>query len=359
MKITFLMSVVSQNGGSRVIAIYAKKLLELGHDVRVVSRIPKEKNLPRRLRDRYRGITAPDRDRTAFFDFLGDRHIQIPWKFPVEAVDMPGADVIIATWWRTAFEVASLPPRMGRKIYFVQHHEVHDTQPWDLSGGSYWLPLKKITIADWLVETMADTYGDADVIKVENSVDTEQFRADPRERNTTPTVGLLYAPTRFKGIDISVRALEIARQKFPDLRLLAFGTKRPTSDFPLPEVSEFHLLPRQDELCKLYSRCDVWLCGSRAEGFHLPPLEAMACRTPVVATRVGGAVETVTDGKNGYLVPVGDAEALGQRLTELLERSPEAWKAMSDAAYARALNYSWDDAAEAFLDAIHELTTRD
>lgn len=352
MKITFLMSVVSQNGGGRVVAIYAEKLLAMGHDVKVVSRIPQEKSLPRKLIDRYRGVVPPDPDRTAMFDFLGERHIQIPWKFPIEPADVPEADVVIATWWRTAFEVATLPPSKGKKLYFVQHHEVHDNQPWDLSGGSYWLPLKKITIADWLVETMAQKYRDTDVIKVENSVDTTQFRAAPRDRNTIPTVGMLYSPTRFKGIDISLRALDIARQTFPDLKLIAFGTKAPTNAYPLPPGSEFHLLPKQDALRDLYSKCDVWLCGSRAEGFHLPPLEAMACRTPVVSTRVGGATETVTDGVNGYLAPVEDADALGQRLVELLEKPPEVWKSMSDAALARAESYSWEDAAEAFQDAI-------
>lgn len=349
MKITFVMPVILQNGGCRVVAIYAEKLLAMGHDVKVVSRRPEEQGLARQTVQKLRGKTTRiDPQRTAYFDGLGDRHIQIPWKVPLEASDIPDSDVIVATWWRTAFEVAALPPEKGAKAYFIQHHEVHSHLPWDLSGGSYWLPLNKITIADWLVDTMANLYNDPGVPKVENSVDTDQFDAPPRQRNTVPTVGLLYSKTPFKGVEVSLKALNIARARFPDLRLVAFGASDPGDDLPLPEGAEFHKLPAQDAIRDIYAKCDVWLCGSWAEGFHLPPLEAMACRCPVVATRVGGTVEAVTEGVNGYLVETGDSEALGARLIDVLSKSPEDWRAMSDAAHARAHRYTWDDAARLF-----------
>ncbi len=349
MKITFIMPVVKQNGGCRVVAIYAEKLLARGHDVTVVSRLPEPKSRARALSDGLRGrSSSEDPNRTAYFDGLGPRHVQVPWKWPVEAEDVPDGDVVVATWWRTAFEVATLPPEKGAKAYFIQHHEIHDNQPWELSAGSYWLPLRKITIADWLVDTMARLYDDPDVVKVENSVDTVQFNAPPRDRNARPRVGLLYSPTRFKGVDISLKAIARAQARFPDLQLVAFGASKPAPPLELPEGSEFHLLPAQDSLRDIYASCDVWLCGSRAEGFHLPPLEAMACRCPVVGTRVGGVVEVVDEGVNGHVVDVEDAEALGDRLIDVLAKSPEEWRAMSEAAYARAHGYSWDDATAAF-----------
>ncbi len=348
MKITFIQAMAKQNGGCRVNSIYAKKLLAAGHDVTVISRLPEVHSLPRRMINRLRGVPKPDPDGDMFFRDLGARHVQIPHKYPLEASDVPDADVVIATWWRTAFEVATLPPEKGKKFYFIQHHEVHKFLPWDLSGGSYYLPLKKITIADWLVETMANVYGDTDVIKVENSVDTQQFYAPPRARNETPVVGFLYSQNPFKGVEFTLKAVEIARRRFPDLKVVAFGASSPDEKMPLPENSEFHLLPAQDKLRDIYAQCDVWLCGSRAEGFHLPPSEAMACRCPLVSTRVGGAVEIVNEGVNGHIVDVEDAEALGARLTSILERTPEEWRAMSDAAFARVNSYTWDNATEAF-----------
>src|SRR6056297_2809665 len=130
-KITFLCPEISQGGGSRVIAIYAGKLLERGHDVTVVSRQPKPVSRQRRLLDRLQGRPAPGdpRTRTVHFDFLGDRHRWLPWKWPVDADDVPDGDVLIATWWRTAFEVVMMPPEKGAKAYFVQHHEVFTNLP--------------------------------------------------------------------------------------------------------------------------------------------------------------------------------------------------------------------------------------
>lgn len=81
----------------------------------------------------------------------------------------------------------------------------------------------------------------------------------------------------------------------------------------------------------------------------------MACRCPVVSTRVGGAVEIVTEGVNGHIVDVEDAEALGARLIDVLSLSPDDWRAMSDAAHARVLSYTWDDAAQAFEAALRQI----
>ena len=360
MKITFLCPEVSQGGGSRVIAIYAGKLLEMGHDVTVVSRQPRPFSRQRVLINRLRGKPVPrdPRARTVHFDFLGDRHHWLPWKWPVDADDLPDADILIATWWRTAFEVAMMPPKKGVKVHFIQHHEVFDNQPYDLASGSYRLPLKKITIADWLVDTMGQVYGDSDVVKVENSVDTDQFAAPARMRNVEPCVGFLYSQSHFKGIEVSLKAIEFARQRFPDLRVMAFGTHAPTKDLPLPRGTTYHFDPAQSRLRELYASCDIWLCGSRSEGFHLPPLEAMACRTPVVGTRVGGVVETVTEGVNGHIVDIDDSAALGARLADVLALSPEAWLAMSNAAHARAHAYTWDTAASRFEAALSDIVNK-
>ena len=59
---------------------------------------------------------------------------------------------------------------------------------------------------------------------------------------------------------------------------------------------------------------------SFAEGSPLAVLEALACGTPVVATRVGGIPEQVTPGDNGFLVEPGDAEGLADALARTLER---------------------------------------
>ena len=63
---------------------------------------------------------------------------------------------------------------------------------------------------------------------------------------------------------------------------------------------------------------DVFVLPSYSEGVSLALLEAMAAGLPVIASRVGGLPEVVTDGENGLLVPPRDADALAAALTRLL-----------------------------------------
>jgi glycosyltransferase involved in cell wall biosynthesis len=140
--------------------------------------------------------------------------------------------------------------------------------------------------------------------------------------------------------------------------LVAFGESGPYADLPLPPGTEFFRQPAQDKIKDIYAKCDVWLCGSWSEGFHLPPLEAMACRCPVVSTRVGGPQDLIQDGINGYLVPCGDVDALADRLVRLLTLSDVQWKAMSDAAYSTAHLYTWEGVTERFEQALYVAVER-
>ena len=356
MRITFVLGHASLAGGVRVAAIYARKLAERGHAVTVVSRAFRDPSaLKRLIRRLLPGQKPPGRKgRTPLLDHPGIRHVEVDRKFPIDPVKVPDADVIIATWWETAYAVADLPASKGRKVYFVQHHEVHGHLPRHITRGSYHLPLNKITISQWLVDTMAGDYGDHDVALVENSVDTGMFHAPERQKNARPTVGLMYSATPFKGVAVSLAAIEHARKRVPDLHLVAFGSTPVDAALPLPPGSQYEQKPAQTRLRELYAMCDVWLCGSWAEGFHLPPSEAMACRCPVVSTRIGGAVEIVTEGVNGHLVDPGDSIALGDRLADVLLATPDHWKAMSDAALSRVRSYTWDDAADRFERALRQ-----
>jgi N-acetyl-alpha-D-glucosaminyl L-malate synthase BshA len=67
------------------------------------------------------------------------------------------------------------------------------------------------------------------------------------------------------------------------------------------------------------SVADVFLMPSETESFGLAALEAMACEVPVIASRVGGLPEVVRDGETGYLVPLGDVQAMAQRATQLFD----------------------------------------
>jgi len=367
-RITFIIPKPNLSGGVRVVAIYAKHLAARGHEVTVVSTPAPQPRLRHRIRrllldwhswrdhlEPWINPTKLANTEASHLDNVDVPHHVIDRFRPITDRDVPDGDVVIATWWETAEWVAGLSPRKGAKAYFIQHYEVFDYLPVERVKATWRLPLRKITISKWLVELASREYGDHKVWLVPNSVDMNQFRAPPRGRQERPTVGLLYSTLKWKGVDVSLRAIEKARERVPSLHLIAFGATPVVGQLPLPADAKFHLLPAQDMLRILYSSCDVWLCGSYSEGFHLPLLEAMACRCPVVSTSCGGPVDIIESGRNGYLVPVGDSDALADRLVDVLSLDDAKWRAMSDAALATATQYSWEDATKLLESALREI----
>ena len=105
----------------------------------------------------------------------------------------------------------------------------------------------------------------------------------------------------------------------------------------------------QSTLPTYYSAADVFVLQSHSESFGLAPLEAMACGTPVVVSRVGGMKTFVNSGENGYLVPWRCPESFAQRLDVHLA-NPELRDAMGQAAREKALSMGWASVADQMLD---------
>jgi glycosyltransferase involved in cell wall biosynthesis len=363
MKITFVSPpYTGLAGGMRVLAIYADRLQKLGHEVCVVSRRRKKPNLKRQIKSLIKGETKPWENKSEFsyFDNPAVTHKILDGARPINTLtdeDVPDADVVVATWWATAEPVANLSPKKGAKAYFIQHYEIHDSLPKEEVKLTWKLPFHKITISQWLVDIAKFEYGDDKVSLVPNSVDTEQFNALVREKQKIPTVGIMYSPVYWKGCDLSFRALALAREQIPNLRLLAFGRKNPTEDLPLPKNTTYTQQPLQNEIKNIYAQCDGWLFGSKTEGFGLPILEAMACRTPVIGTPAGAAPELLAKG-GGILVKPEDPEDMAKAIIKVCQMSNAEWRSMSDLAYKTATSYTWDDAAQLFEQALYRAIER-
>jgi glycosyltransferase involved in cell wall biosynthesis len=76
---------------------------------------------------------------------------------------------------------------------------------------------------------------------------------------------------------------------------------------------------------------------SNAEAFGISAVEASASGLPVIATETGGLSDIVVDQRTGFLIPVGDVQALATRLRILVENPDLRWE-MSLAAHQRAKN---------------------
>jgi N-acetyl-alpha-D-glucosaminyl L-malate synthase BshA len=75
---------------------------------------------------------------------------------------------------------------------------------------------------------------------------------------------------------------------------------------------------KQPKIVEYLSASDVLLLPSEQESFGLAALEAMACEVPVIASRVGGVPEVVTDGETGFLSEVGDVDKMAADAAKLL-----------------------------------------
>jgi glycosyltransferase involved in cell wall biosynthesis len=349
MRITFILPNVSMGGGTKVVGIYAQELMKRGHDVYVISLPLPSRPLGQKLKSWLKGGGwSPPWSKASHFDELNLNHRILEVRRPVTDADVPNADIVIATWWETAEWVQRLSPEKGAKVYFIQHHEVFPYLP-KRSRETYRFPMQKIVVAQWLKQVMIDEYGDNNVELVPNSVDHLQFFAPTRGKQSQPTVGLLYSTARFKGLDLSLEALRLVARRIPSMRVVCFGSERVQPGLDLPDQFEFILDPPQEEIRNLYAKCDVWLTASNAEGFNLPAMEAMACRTPVVSTRTGWPAEAVKSEWNGMLLDVGvNTEELARAIEWVLLRTEQEWMHLSANAFRTVTNSSWKSSADLF-----------
>jgi glycosyltransferase involved in cell wall biosynthesis len=357
MRITFILPPDCLSGGIRVLAMYAHRLAARGNDVTVIQ--------PRHARPTFRQTAksllhtrafpkAPDAG-PSFFDNLPVRRIKLPHPGPVTEADVPDADLVIATWWETAEWVWALPPAKGMKAHFMQDYEIWTGQI-DRVDATCRLPMPKIVIAKWVANLLDSRFGQAPVALIPNSVDTALFRAAPRSKQSSPTVGFTYTPMHNKGTDVSIAAIALARKELPELRVVSFGSNAPTAELPLPPDTEFFFRVPDRELPTLYAACDAWLFGTRVEGFGLPILEAMACRTPVIGTPAGAAPELLALG-GGIPVMMNNPQAMADAICRVARMSTTEWREISNAAHATATGYTWEDATDRLESTLEQIRT--
>ena len=289
-----------------------------------------------------------------------------------------GADVLHSHTW-----YANLAGHLASLLYGVPHvmtvHSLEPLRPWkaeQLGGGyalSSWSERVAATSAAAVVAVSEGMR--ADVLSaypeispertrvIRNGIDTSEYAPDPDtgvlvsygvdpERPYVIFVGRI---TRQKGVAVLLRAaamLDPAAQLVlcagaadtPELReevtsLVAGLQASRTGVVWIPEM-----LPKH-EVIQLLSHATVFACPSVYEPLGIVNLEAMACATAVVGSRVGGIPEVVDDGVTGLLVPPGDPVPLSDALNALL-RDPVRAARMGEAGRERAVDeFSWDAVA--------------
>lgn len=141
-----------------------------------------------------------------------------------------------------------------------------------------------------------------------------------------PLVGTVARLAQVKGVDIFLKAVQLAKRTISPLTAIVVGDG--------PQSAELHALAQELDINNavrffglrkdtpaLNRLLDVVVLASRKEACSLALLEAMAAGRTVIATAVGGTPEIITHGVNGWLVPPEDPTALAQAIITLLSNS--------------------------------------
>ena len=312
MKINWILPEASQCGGIRVVLQYANALTTLGHDV--ICYVPRSGQhfgwkkifFPKELlRMKQNGEL-----RGEWFDN------KFWFKYPVwiNNASIRDADITIATSWITSYWVHKLSRTKGKKVYFIQGFETWGNKKYnEIVLNSYLLPFdERITVSTALHDRiLRETGSDSKIVC--NGVE-ECFLKDLEKPRNILTVGMPYREVRgddIKNCTLGIRVLLRVKKIYPDVKIAAFGFKKPDN---WNEFIDFYENPTREELVEFYRKTSIFYVPSLYEGWGLPAMEAMAQKNAVLASCSGLIQEVGVDGENCIVLknPSDEEEAFNK-----------------------------------------------
>lgn len=215
-------------------------------------------------------------------------------------------DVLIATFWPTAYVMLFLPAK--KKFYFVMGWEedfYSNKILKTLAKLTYKLPFKKIVVSDYLEKKIRESNKKKNKIYKINAWSLNpdfisQVRK-PSDKNASEVkiLSVISWYNRAKGPDLLVKAIGKLKLKHPEYHFtLASREKKTYSSL----INSFIPNPGSSELAKLYQNSHILLVTSRSEGFYIPGVEAMASGCPVITTNSGGVLEYARNNVNSIIL---------------------------------------------------------
>ena len=255
---------------------------------------------------------------------------------------LSGCDVIMAGWMGQLPELTKVRPPV---VYWEQGHEwlfgetgdwIRDLQIRQYLSRCYSQPCHLAAASPLIADVLQTRYGRKATV-IPNGVDTSLYH--PGADRDPDTILLVGNPAlRFKGFDVALDALSkawLAGLRFRVDWACQVAPRISDSKFPVNCVTNLS----QEALADLYRRSGLHLFTSWYEGFGMPPLEAMASGTPVVATDCGGISTYAVPGENALLADPGDSDSLAAGVAFLLT-NPEARQSLADAGLRTAEKFS-------------------
>ena len=186
-------------------------------------------------------------------------------------------------------------------------------------------------VSKFLQKATIETFDFDDVEVIPNFICPCQYKRledSPLREELAPNGEQLLAHvSNFRPVKRPVDCVEIfakVKKRHPKTRLVMVGDgpERGAVIFRAEKLgvsNDVLFVGKQGKIADYLGVSDVFLLPSELESFGLAALEALACEVPVIATRIGGIPEVVTDGETGYLSEVGDTEKMAEDTLTFLE----------------------------------------
>lgn len=362
MKINVLTVSTNLTGGNRVVMELINGLAALGHEITLVT-LGSKKDLG------WISLNAQIVEvQTNFLQRIAGRIYQSVFgfrPFPEEEIRLlynalPEADVAIATLSYTGFAAHRAAKSAAYQLHM--HYEPYVREEGykkKVMEEAYCLPVKKIANSTWLQETIEKETGSSVVGLVFPAIDHKVFFPQKMkksiDRSRQIRVVSLAKYKWWKGFPDALRAIDIVRKQGYEIDFQAFGGAFDPTTLPeeVKHIPFRFVGSKQNEaLAEFYTDADILVSASYFESFPLPPLEAMACGTPVVTTRFG-TEDYAFDRQTALVVEPKNPEALANAIIELIEDS-ELYTKLSDEGPKAAQKFTWERSAKQISDLLDQ-----
>ena len=340
-------------GGSGVVATeLGIELASMGHEVHFISY-----SQPFRLTGRDEGIFYHEVPVSSYPLFEFPPYDLALASRKAEVAEYQGLD-LLHVHYAIPHSVSALLARQmlaarGRRLPFVT--TLHGTDITLVGLDRSYLPITRYaiqesdgvtSISSYLKDKTVEDFGVTRGIEVVPNfvncdvympINDEAKRAQDRRRLALPDEAILMHLSNFRPVKRVVDVVKVFAQVVQEmparLVLVGDGPERSAAEWLARDLhiqDKIHFLGKQERVNELLPLADLLLMPSEMESFGLAALEAMACKVPSIATRVGGVSELIDDGVTGLLYSVGDVGAMAQGALGLLKDRPRL-EAMRDA----------------------------
>ena len=327
MKITFVTATLTSGGSERVMSIVANKMQKRGYEVEIIclndqivfypinegikiTHVEVEagtKSLPKKLWwfRKYIKKTQPD----VVIAFM----VSV---YTVTLLALMGVDIPVISSVRNDPAYSNLRKKITRKILLPRSaHVVVQTQQIKEFFNKN-IQKKTTVIYNPVNERVFETSYDND-----NDDDNSGLRMKDERLNRIISVGRLYPQ---KDQKMMIEAFAKVSERFPDWKLVIFGEgpEREALESLVErlKVKDKVLLPgRSENIIDELNKSKIFCLSSIYEGMSNALVEAICVGLPIVTTKVSGTEELIKDGENGFIVNIGDTDAMAEALTKILE----------------------------------------